>query len=189
VSRIAAVLAVAIVAAHAPGVPAPKARPDANLIVNGSFEEGPDDVGVYKSLDPGSTAIKGWKVTRGQIDYVGTNWVSADGNRNIDLHGSPGKGGVAQEFATVKGKKYGVKFQMASSYGKGKQGIIVEAAGQKETFTTDGTGTTPATIGWTRKSWEFTATGDRTTIEFRTEGTGDEYCGPVLDDVVVTEAR
>ena len=44
------------------------ARPPANLIVNGSFEEGPDDPGEYKSLDKGSEEIKGWKVTRGQID-------------------------------------------------------------------------------------------------------------------------
>lgn len=184
--RAASVIALALLSVPAGGVPLPNPRPDVNLIVNGGFEEGPDEVGQYVSLEPGSTAIKGWKVTRGQIDLVGTCWISAEGKRNLDLHGSPGKGGVAQEFATVKGRKYRVTFQMASSYGKGKQGIIVEAAGQKETFTTDGAGTTPATIGWTRKTWEFTAAADKTTIEFRTEGTGDDCCGPTLDDVVVT---
>src|SRR5437868_13034779 len=66
-----------------------------NLVVNGSFEEGPD-VGAWLSLDVGSTVIKGWKVTRGQIDYTGTNWRAADGKRSIDLHGSPGFGGIEQ---------------------------------------------------------------------------------------------
>ena len=44
--------------------------PPGNLIVNGSFEEGPE-VERYLSLDQGSDAIKGWVVTRGQIDYTG----------------------------------------------------------------------------------------------------------------------
>jgi hypothetical protein len=35
------------------------ARSGGNLLVNGSFEEGPDDIGDYKSLDKGATDIKG----------------------------------------------------------------------------------------------------------------------------------
>ena len=91
-----AVVAFALVAVAAPG------RPPANLLVNGSFEEGPDDIGEYKSLDKGSEEIKGWKVTRGQIDLIGTFWTSADGKRSLDLHGSPGYGGVEQSFKTKK---------------------------------------------------------------------------------------
>ena len=60
-----------------PLVFAAPARPPANILVNGSFEEGPDDIGEFKSLDKGSDAIKGWKVTRGQIDLVGTFWPAA----------------------------------------------------------------------------------------------------------------
>ena len=37
-----------------------------NLLVNGSFEEGPD-AGDFLPLDPGATDIKGWAVTRAQI--------------------------------------------------------------------------------------------------------------------------
>src|SRR5947208_3622044 len=84
---------------------------DANLLVNGSFEEGPDpgEQG-WKPLDKGSKAIKGWEVTRGQIDLVSTHWEAADGKRSIDLHGSPGYGGVKQTFKTKKGQKYQVTF-------------------------------------------------------------------------------
>ena len=56
--------------------PPPRLAP--NLLVNGGFEHGPA-VGGYLSLDPGSTAIEGWKVTRGQIDYIGDNWRAAEG--------------------------------------------------------------------------------------------------------------
>jgi len=63
-----------------------------NLITNGSFEIGPDP-DPYLPLDPGSTAITGWTVTRDQIDYV-AYWVDADGERSLDLNGSPGVGGI-----------------------------------------------------------------------------------------------
>ncbi len=74
----------------------------ANLLVNGSFEEGPD-VDDRKALDSGSALIKGWKATRGPISYVGDAWAGADGYRSIQLHGSPGFGGIEQTFKTKKG--------------------------------------------------------------------------------------
>ncbi len=57
-----------------------------NLLVNGGFEEGVD-VDGFLALDPGSEAVKGWTVTRGQIDLVGAHWVSGEGGRSLDLHG------------------------------------------------------------------------------------------------------
>src|SRR5687767_9916680 len=95
------------------GLAAP-ARPAGNLLVNGSFEDGPEDIGEYKSLDKGATDLKGWKVTRGQIDLIGTFWTSADGKRSLDLHGSPGYGGVEQTFKTKKGTRYKVELQLAA---------------------------------------------------------------------------
>ena len=56
----------------------------ANLLVNGSFESGPS-VGLYVEVAKGSIAITGWEVvnepTLNSIDYIGTLWQSADGNR------------------------------------------------------------------------------------------------------------
>ena len=104
---VTSLVAVALAASVAPqpsvaGSRAASAMDDekGNLIVNGSFEEGPDVESVVP-LDEGSTAIKGWTVTRGQIDYIGTFWKAADGKRSIDLHGSPVYGGLKQKFATV----------------------------------------------------------------------------------------
>src|SRR4051812_33981597 len=49
-----------------------------NLLVNGSFEDGPDP-GPFMPLDEKDTQIKGWTVINGQIDYIGTYWQAAEG--------------------------------------------------------------------------------------------------------------
>src|SRR5260370_41188947 len=91
---------------------------ETNVLVNGSFEEGPDPgpQGVTW-FNEGATDIKGWTVTRGQISYVSTMWQHADGKRALDLHGAPGFGGIKQTFKTKKGQKYRVTFALAGSPG------------------------------------------------------------------------
>lgn len=177
----AALLLILPVGLAAPALPAP------NLLVNGSFEEGLDDIGPFKPLDKGSTAIKGWTVTRGQVDLIGTFWKSADGSRSIDLHGSPGYGGIAQTFKTKKGAKYRVEFQLATTPGAGARGVIVEAAGESKQFDVDDKDRTKENMKWTKTTWEFTATATETTLEIRTSEKGDNEQGPAIDDVVVRE--
>jgi choice-of-anchor C domain-containing protein len=157
-----------------------------NLLVNGSFEEGPE-VGEFLPLDPGSTVIKGWKVTRGQIDVNGTNVNSADGRRSIDLHGTPGYGGVEQSIRTVKGQRYRVTFSMAgASVGEVPiKRLAVRAAGNKQEFAFDTTGRKLDNLGWVEYAWEFDAVNEDTTIEFHTVMTTDSYCGPYIDNVRV----
>jgi choice-of-anchor C domain-containing protein len=178
----AATMTAALLAA----APAPKDDKPVNLITNGSFEDGPDP-GDFKSLDEGATDIKGWVVTRGQIDYVGAYWKAADGKRSLDLHGSPGFGGVKQAFKTKKGQKYKVSFSLAANpegQVKAKK-LGVQAAGQKETFTADATGKSTDDMGWQAKEWTFTAEAEETTLEFYTLETEDPNCGPALDNVSV----
>lgn len=177
-------IALLFVLSLAIAAPAPKPT---NLIVNGSFEEGLDDIGEFKSLDKDSDAIKGWKVTRAQIDLVGTFFTAFDGKRCIDLHGSPGYGGVAQTFKTRKGTKYKVELQLAATPGAGERGIWVEAAGEKKKFEVDSGESTREKLKWMKVSWEFTATGNETTLEIYTTEKGDPNQGPIIDDVVVTE--
>lgn len=166
--------------------PAPQKKP--NLIVNGSFEEGPQ-VGRYQAFNPGSTEIKGWTVTRGQIDIVDSYWPGAQGNRSIDLHGSPGFGGIQQTIATKPGRSYTVTFSLAGNPDGSvpKKEIGVSAGKQKTEFTFDATGKTLKDMGWVRKTWRFTATEKETVVEFFTLMQVDDACGPVIDDVSVIE--
>ena len=166
------------------------AEKELNLIVNGSFEEGPDVEG-FLALDKGSTDLKGWTVTRGQIDYIGTHWMSGDGKRSLDLHGSPGFGGVKQTFKTTEGKRYRVTFLMAGSPGRQItiNALCVRAANKKEVFSFDAADTTHKEMGWVKKSWEFVAVAGETTLEIHSIDGEEEdptgVAGPALDDIRV----
>jgi choice-of-anchor C domain-containing protein len=166
--------------------PAPKDDKPVNLVKNGSFEEGTDP-GNFVSLNADSKEIKDWVVTRGQIDYVGSYWKAADGKRSLDLHGSPGYGGVKQTIKTKKGQKYKLTFSLAvnpdSAVRKKKLGV--RAGERKETFVIEATGNTLAEMGWESKEWVFTADADETELELYTLETEDPNCGPVLDNVAV----
>ncbi|HXP86009.1 MAG TPA: choice-of-anchor C family protein [Bryobacteraceae bacterium] len=170
--------------------------PAANLLVNGSFEQGPNP-GSYTNLAKGSTAITGWTVSLGNIDYIGSLWVAADGSRSLDLEGSSGTcnlsipncpGGIAQSFATVAGQGYVVTFALAGNVSNRPvmKTIRVSAAGQSQNFTFTITGHTAAKMGWVTKTWTFTATGSTTTLEFDTADSPPTGWGPALDNVSVS---
>jgi choice-of-anchor C domain-containing protein len=175
-----------LLAASAPAAPVPKALVE--LVTNGSFEDGPD-VDLWHTMPVGSMKIKGWKTTRGKIDYIGGQWTAADGKRSIDLHGSPGFGGIKQRLNVKKGKVYTVTFQMAGTPGgvPSEKSLWVEAAGAKKKFAFDSKGKTKDKMGWESVKWEFTADDDVVELEFYTAETEDENQGPVIDDVSVKE--
>jgi choice-of-anchor C domain-containing protein len=185
----ALLLAVPTVAA-----PVPKGVESANLIVNGSFEDMKDDE-ASKPQDKGSDALKGWVVTRGQIDVTqqnGNEWKAHHGKRAIDLHGSPGFGGVEQSIATKPGKKYKVTFKMSGNPGvpeHKKVQLGVRAADQDKEFELTMEGRTYQNLKWAEQTWEFTAKEKMTVIEFHTAmpATANGFGGPLLDDVKVVE--
>jgi choice-of-anchor C domain-containing protein len=178
-----------LIAASVPSAPVPKVIVE--LVTNGSFEDGPELPEGWKAIDKDSTDIMGWTVTRGGIDLLSTHWKAADGKRSLDLHGTPGYGGVKQTIKTEKGKKYVVTFHLAGNPGGQvkEKGVWVAAAGDKKKFTFDAKGKSEADMGWEKQSWEFTATADETELEIYTAETADEFCGPALDDVSVKEKK
>ena len=183
-----AILGVAI--ALMTGVPA-----EANLLTNGSFETGPVP-GLFTNMAAGSTAISGWTVsTPGNVDYIGSIWVSADGVRSLDLEGSSGTcvtptncpGGIEQTFATTAGAQYTVTFDLAGNpaFGPTVKTAMVSAAGQSQNFSFDITGKSFADMGWVLRSWTFTAAGSSTTLKFYTADSPATGWGPALDNVDV----
>ena len=167
-----------------------------NLIRNGSFEEGPA-TRLYLNLPAGSTAMPGWVVTGEGVDLVGAGyWVSSEGTHAVDLDGSARSrvtppyvhGGIAQTFATEKGRRYLVTFDLAGNPNRGPSSkpLRVSAAGKAVRFEFDATGKTARAMGWVRAEWEFTATGETTTLEFTslTESPQTGY-GPAIDRVAV----
>jgi len=188
-----ALLISAILASLAIAAPIPPGARQVNLVVNGSFEEGPESE-VNKPLDKGSTALKGWVVTRGQIDcntQNGEEWKAAHGKRSLDLHGSPGFGGVEQSIPTKPGRKYRVTFKMSGNPGvpheKVQLGVL--AAGKDKQFEIAMEGRTYTDLKWEEKSWDFVATEKATVLELHTAmpDTANPFGGPLLDDVKVFE--
>jgi choice-of-anchor C domain-containing protein len=186
----------ALLLAYVPtaAAPVPKGAESGNLIVNGSFEDMKDDE-ASKPQDKGSTAITSWTVTRGQIDVTqqnGNEWEASHGKRALDLHGSPGFGGVEQTLATKPGKKYKVTFRMSGNPGVPEHKTVqlgVRAAGQDKEFELSMEGRTYQDLKWEEQAWEFTAKEKATTIEFYTAmpATSNAFGGPLLDDVKVVE--
>jgi choice-of-anchor C domain-containing protein len=169
----------------------------ASLIVNGSFESGLATIGNFTTLNGGdSTSITGWTVTGGQsaIDYIGTYWTAADGQRSLDLNGLA-PGGIQQTFSVVSGQTYQVSFAMA---GNPAGGPVVKTLNGIVDVTTDGfsfdtTNTSLSNMGWKMMSFTFTATTTSETLDFESTTTANSQnptfpfaFGPALDNVSVT---
>jgi choice-of-anchor C domain-containing protein len=160
------------------------------LLVNGSFEESTGTAGPYLTLAPGAIDIPGWKVINGTIDWIGTYWVASDGERSLDLDGSPGFGGVEQTFATIPGHTYKVTFDLSSNPPedpKPLKTMRVEAAGQVGNFQFDSTGHDYKLMGWAPQQWSFAANAASTTLKFYSTDTVGGWGGPVLDNVIVVD--
>jgi hypothetical protein len=121
---------------------------------------------------------------QGAIDYVGTDWKAdpENGSRSLDLNGTPGVGGVLQEFDTTPGHQYDVRFDMAGHYSGLPQDMRVSADGQSEIFHFD-----PNNLGWKPMSWDFTAHSNHTTLACESLQTEYLYGGPALDKVSVVD--
>ena len=177
-------------------IAAPLAQQPAGLIRNGGFEEGPP-APRFLNLPGKSTALPGWVVTGEGIDLVGAGyWRASEGTYAVDLDGSARsrttppyvRGGIAQTFATLKGKRYRVTFDLAgnTNHGPVKKPMRVRAAGDSVDFIFDATGKTGRNMGWLPKEWVFTAAADSTTLEFTSlTKSGETGYGAAIDRVAV----
>ncbi len=154
--------------------------------MNGSFEEGPADVGSFITLsDSDDGVITGWNVDYGSIDLIGTYWTALDGVRSIDLDGNE-PGAISQTFDTIPGAWYQVYFEMAGNPdgGTALKVLVASAGAASETFEFDTMAAPQGEMGWTSMSFLFQAEGNQTTLQFAS-GSADGPYGPALDNVAV----
>jgi len=159
----------------------------ANVLVDCSFEQGPDAGAAGATrLPAGSTAIPGWVVTGVNIDLANWNWwVTPMGALSVGLNGS-GPGGVAQTFPTIIHAQYTARFFMAGDPGTDPviKWLRASAAGQSQDFSVDLTGMWAWDPGWQPEAFTFTANASTTTLEFLSLMPGDY--GPAIDSVDVS---
>ena len=157
----------------------------AATIVNGSFELGTDP-GVFTTLGNGSTAITGWTVGGLGIDYIGSYWQAADGNRSIDLSGND-KGSISQLLTGLTvGREYQVNFSLAGNPdggGSTKVAVASDGGSQTSVYFFDQTGNTRDSMGWTAQSFRFIATDTTANLTF--SATLNNPYGPALDNVSI----
>lgn len=146
------------------------------------FENGPVSTGSFVTLNAGSTALPGWTISRGGVDYISTFWQSAEGQRSIDLNAlSPGS--ISACVLGKPGEFYTISFRMAGNTEAppAVKRMSVEANGYYQEYEFDTTGRSTTAMGWTQYFFTYRASALTTTLTFSslTNGTG----GPALDYV------
>ncbi len=163
----------------------------ANLITNGSFEDDSATFSSYTTLSATSTAIPGWEVTAGSVDWISDYWQASDGSKSLDLAGVDNGTIVGINFATITDTTYLVQFDMAGnpdmSYDKALVGATVD--GTTFDFTFDQAGNTKADMGWETMSFTFVAFSELTQLTFGnvSDNVGESW-GAALDNVTVDVA-
>ena len=160
----------------------------ANLITNGSFEDG-DFVGNSDDtmvLPIGSTAMTGWTVVNSSLAWIGPanpfSLSASQGEYFLDLtdydNVAP-HGGVTQDIATIAGELYRLTFDLGSSVQWGIPDSIMASADLTSGIFTS---TASGTDNWESQFLDFIATDSTTTITL-TGFLGFQYIG--LDNVSV----
>lgn len=181
-------------------------------LTNGSFENTNNtyvDCGCYgggfETLDPApsstATAIPGWTVTSGSVDWISYYWSAEDGSYSLDMNGTATTdnpdtaGSIQQTFATVTGGTYMVQFWLAGNPdgGPAVKTLYVQATGgpsKPYSFDTatgyNGGPTSNTHMGWVQEGYSFTATSTSTTLTFSADPSNMTNNGPALDNVTVT---
>lgn len=159
----------------------------AATLVNGSFETPATPIGSFAELSSGSAAIDGWTVGGDGVDWIGSYWQNADGNRSIDLN-RRGAGSLSQDInGLVVGRQYDISFALAGNPAGGTKikTLTVAVGNDTADFDFDTTGNTRTAMGWVMESFRFTADNVTETLSFISTSSG--AWGPALDKVSVSQ--
>lgn len=158
----------------------------ANLVVNGSFERGPDVAKDYLTLGDGSDQLDGWVVRGVGIDIiVGPAYTPSSGKRAVDLDGTPGPGRLEQELETEAGVTHRLTFDLAGNELTGE--VIKHARVMVGDRSKDLEFDTSMRSGWIKRTIEFVAAADRTLLSFESLSPeeAESRGGALIDNVVV----
>ena len=163
------------------------AAASAAVIANGSFEAAAvNPGGGFVTLTTGSSAITGWTVTSGTIDYIGGYWQPQDGARSIDLAGNA-PGAISQTFTTKAGHGYRIAYWIGRNPDGGdhpRTGFIDVGGGQTQ-FLYSGAGNR-TNMEWQLETFDFVALSSSTTLTFAADpDTASQFYGPALDNVSI----
>ena len=162
---------------------------NAAIVTNGSFELGTNP-GAFTTVNAiNGSAITGWTVSGGSVDYIGTYWNASNGVRSIDLSGN-NPGTISQTLTGLHNNgRYLLTFDLAGNTDGAPtiKTVNVSAGTGSQSFTFDTSGHNRSSLGWTTQTLSFFATGTTATLTFASplnESPG--FYGPALDNVQVS---
>ena len=164
-------------------------------IDNPSFEMGAtDDIGAFVWASPTNAELTDWTVELDGVDDIGSYWVSAHGNRSLDMHHDD-RGRIFQDVPTTPGTTYRVTFILSGNGACGNDGKRLRVRARVETGPAvnvsqdyDFTVTQPwdpSAMGWSTQTFEFTAQETTTRLYFIGRRPDGSACGPALDFILV----
>ncbi|MGA9776120.1 MAG: choice-of-anchor C family protein, partial [Candidatus Dormiibacterota bacterium] len=142
-----------------------------NGFLNGGFQCGScASTTTFDTLGTGSTAMTGWTVTSGSVDWINGYWLSdpaASTTNSLDMNGN-GPGTIQQNFSTTAGATYSVSFYLSGNPDGAPTTKILDVTASGNPliqYPFDVTAKiTHSTMGWVSRSYTFTATTDSTTL-------------------------
>jgi hypothetical protein len=162
------------------------------LLSDGDFHQAKNPGANYLTFSKGQSLAPWWKVTKLNINFVGTMFWNFDGLCSVDLDGQSAVGGVAHHsFATKKGALYTVSFLMSgNSYCAATVKKMKVVAGNKSIlFKWDTTGGHSVQYGKVaRRHFQFTAAASTTSLVFDSLDQAGSGCGPVIGALAVTKS-
>lgn len=175
----------------------------ASAFTNGSFEQGWSFGGDgFHTLVTGTadaTAMDGWTVTAGSVDWVTNSymtWQSQDGTYSVDMNGSPSSAGsagtvgaITQTFETTANDTYTVQFWVSNNTacGPSTKSMTASAGGTSETVDVPASSSVYSGDWFAAAPLVFMATSDSATVTFEADASNTSNCGVAVDNVTITQ--
>jgi choice-of-anchor C domain-containing protein len=167
----------------------------ANLIANGSFENGTYSPVIndhFVDVTVGMTKLAGWRVDTGTVNWHQNAGVSPaqNGTKMIDLNNTDGapRARLSQDFVTLPGLGYVLSFWLSGPGLEWPDPRQIEVAvGDVAKLVLSAPSSPPGKLAWYRQQVGFTATSTTTTLSF--SGVNRlGYWGAFIDNVSVEQA-
>ncbi len=171
-----------------PATNCPKVSAGTGLLTDGDFSQAVQPASTL-GFSKGQSFAPAWHVSKNTIDFVSSTYWNMNGLCSVDVDGG-NNGAVAHKtFATSAGAKYTVTFFLSgnSDGPPTVKTLKVSAAGQSSTFTWDTSGGNDPRHGkFAKKTWSFTASKTKTTLNFTSLDPSTAY-GAVIAGVSVKQ--
>ena len=164
----------------------PKLSGGTGLLTDGDFSQTAEPASTL-GFTKGQSFAPSWHVTKNSIDFVSSMYWNMDGLCSVDMDGGNNGAIAHKSLATSAGAKYTVTFLLSgnSDGPPTVKTLKVSAASQSSTFTWDTSGGNDPRHGkFAKKTWSFTASKAKTTLNFTSLDPANAY-GAVVAGVSV----